>query len=390
MTGASRPIHVWLVAGEESGDQLGASLMRGLKARAGSDSLHFAGVGGHAMEAEGLKSLFPLADVAVIGFTAILARFPMLYKRVHATVDACVAANPDVLVIIDSPEFTHQVAKRVRQRAPTVPIVDYVSPSVWAWRPGRAPKMRAYVDHILALLPFEPATHERLGGPPCTYVGHPLIERVTELRPAPGERKPVGEGPFNLLVLPGSRRTEITRLMAPFGEALGLVHERSPHPLNIVLPAVSHLKNEIEEAAKSWPVKPTIVHGEAAKWAAFRSAHAALAASGTVTLELALAGIPMAVGYRVSKLEEKLRFLINVPSIVLANLVLGENVIPEFIQWDCTPEKLSEAVVPLLGDTTKRRQQVEAFHRLDALMIDPAESASERSARIVLEMAQRA
>jgi lipid-A-disaccharide synthase len=365
--------------------------MRGLKARAGSDRLHFAGVGGHAMEAEGLKSLFPLADVAVIGLTAILARFPTLYKRVHATVDACVAAKPDVLVIIDSPEFTHQVAKRVRQRAPAIPIIDYVSPSVWAWRPGRAPKMRAYVDHILALLPFEPAAHERLGGPPCTYVGHPLIERVTELRPAPGERKPVGEeGPFNLLVLPGSRRTEITRLMAPFGEALGLVHERSPHPLNIVLPAVSHLKNEIEEAVKSWPVKPTIVHGEAAKWAAFRSAHAALAASGTVTLELALAGVPMAVGYRVSKLEEKLRFLINVPSIVLANLVLGENAIPEFIQWDCTPEKLSDAVVPLLSDTTERRQQVEAFHRLDALMIDPAESASERSARIVLEMAQRA
>jgi lipid-A-disaccharide synthase len=385
-----RALHVWLVAGEESGDQLGASLMRGLKARAGEGALRFSGVGGHAMEAEGLKSLFPLADVAVMGFTAILARFPTLYKRVHATVDAAVAANPDILVIIDSPEFTHQVAKRVRKRAPSIPIVDYVSPSVWAWRPGRAAKMRAYVDHILALLPFEPAAHERLGGPPCTYVGHPLVERVNSLRPAPGERTPVGSGPFKLLVLPGSRRTEITRLMEPFGETVRRLSEVSPQPLEVVLPAVPHLAADIEEAAKVWAVKPRIVHGEEAKWAAFRAAHGALAASGTVTLELALAGVPMVVGYRLSRLEEQITRFIKAHSIVLANLVLAENVVPEFIQDACNPETLASTLLPLMTDTPERRRQIEAFERLDGLMIDPAESASDRSARIVLEMARRA
>jgi lipid-A-disaccharide synthase len=387
---AERALHVWLVAGEESGDQLGASLMRGLKARVGEGALRFSGVGGHAMEGEGLKSLFPLADVAVMGFTAILARFPTLYKRVHATVDAAVAANPDILVIIDSPEFTHQVAKRVRKRAPSIPIVDYVSPSVWAWRPGRAAKMRAYVDHILALLPFEPAAHERLGGPPCTYVGHPLVERVSRLRPAPGERAAVGSGPFKLLVLPGSRRTEITRLMEPFGETVRRLRDVSPQPLEVMLPAVAHLAADIEEAAKAWPVKPQIVHGEEAKWAAFRSAHGALAASGTVTLELALAGVPMVVGYRLSRLEEQITRFIKAHSIVLANLVLAENVVPEFIQDACNPETLASTLLPLMTDTPERRRQIEAFERLDGLMIDPAESASERSARIVLEMARRA
>jgi lipid-A-disaccharide synthase len=386
---SARPLHIWLVAGEESGDQLGASLMRGLKTRAGEGALRFEGVGGHAMEGEGLKSLFPLEDVAVMGFTAILARFPTLYKRVHATVDAVVASRPDILVIIDSPEFTHQVAKRVRKRAPEIPIIDYVSPSVWAWRPGRAAKMRTYVDHILALLPFEPAAHERLGGPPCTYVGHPLVERVKLLRPAPGERAPLGSGPVQLLVLPGSRRTEITRLMEPFGETLRLLAERSPHPIEAALPAVPHLAAAIEEAASSWAVKPTIVHGEDAKWAAFRHAHGALAASGTVTLELALSQVPMVVGYRLSRLEEQITRLITAHSVVLANLVLAENIVPEFIQDTCTPEILTAALLPLLSDTPERRRQTEAFERLDGLMISADESASERSARIVMEMARK-
>ncbi|MFL5200761.1 MAG: lipid-A-disaccharide synthase, partial [Microvirga sp.] len=182
-----KPLTIWIVSGEESGDQLGAKLMRSLKARFGGERLRFGGVGGHAMGKEGLKSLFPLEEIAVMGFSAVIARLPSILKRIRFTADAAVAANPDMLIIIDSPDFTHRVAKAVRQRAPQIPIIDYVSPSVWAWRPGRASKMRAYVDHLLALLPFEPAAHRRLGGPPTTYVGHPLIERLAEIRPAPGE-----------------------------------------------------------------------------------------------------------------------------------------------------------------------------------------------------------
>jgi lipid-A-disaccharide synthase len=380
-----RPLLIWLVAGEESGDQLGAKLMRALKAACGDRGVTFAGVGGHAMQGEGLKVLFPVSDIAMMGIGAVVAHLPRLVQRVYSAVNAIVAAQPDAVVIIDSPEFTHAVAKRVRRRLPSLPIVNYVSPSVWAWRPGRARRMRAYVDHVLALKPFEPEAHERLGGPPCTYVGHPLIERLAELRPGSGERPPLHEDPLNLLVLPGSRRSEISRLMEPFGATLGLLAARFPRPLHVVVPTVAHLADEIQAGTRGWPVPAEVVRGEAAKYGAFRKAHAALAASGTVTLELALSGVPMVVAYKVSKLEEQLKYLIKVPSIVLANLILGDNVIPERVQWDCTPDKLAEALLPLLDDTPERQRQVEAFARLDQLMSIGEEAPSERAARLVRE-----
>ena len=382
----TKPLTIWIVSGEESGDQLGAKLMRALKVRLGADRLRFGGVGGHAMAREGLESLFPLEDIAVMGFSAVIARLPAILKRIRLTADAVVAAKPDMLVIVDSPDFTHRVAKAVRARAPQIPIVDYVSPSVWAWRPGRALKMRAYVDHLLALLPFEPEAHRRLGGPPTTYVGHPLIERLAEIRPKAGERGEMERAPLKLLVLPGSRRSEVGRLMEPFGAALALLMDRSPRPFEVTVPAVPHLVEEIRVRAETWSLKPRIVEGEAAKWAAFRSADAALAASGTVTLELGLSGVPMVVAYRVSKIEEVLKYLIKAPSIVLTNLVLGENVIPELIQWDCTPEKLADALLPLFSDTPERRRQVEAFRRMDELMRIGDEAPSERAARIVEEV----
>lgn len=380
---------IFLVAGEESGDQLGARLMRSLRNRA-TEPLAFSGVGGHAMAREGFASLFPLEDIAVMGLSAVLGRLRILMERINRTADAAIAADPDILVIIDSPDFTHRVAKRVRRRAPHIPIIDYVSPSVWAWRPGRAKKMRAYIDHLMAILPFEPEVHRKLGGPECTYVGHPLIERLDELRPAAGERAALGEGRKKLLVLPGSRRSEISRLMEPFGEAVGLVSQRLAEEFEIIIPAVSHLADEIVERAEKWPMKPTIVHGEAAKWAAFRSSHAALAASGTVTLELALSGVPMTVGYRVSKLEEQFRYFIKVPSIVLANLVLQQNAVPELIQQDCTPIKIADALLPLLQDGEERQQQIAAFaKKLDVLMEIGEELPSERAARIVAEAMRR-
>lgn len=382
-----KPLNIWIVSGEESGDQLGSKLMRALKKRLGPERLSFGGVGGHAMEAEGLKSLFPLEDIAVMGIVAVIGRLPTVLNRIRITADAVVAANPDLLVIIDSPDFTHRVAKAVRKRAPHIPVVDYVSPSVWAWRPGRAVKMRAYVDHLLALLPFEPDAHKRLGGPPTTYVGHPLIERVGEFRPAEDERHLQKEGPVNLLVLPGSRRSEVSRLLDIFGATLTLLQKRSPRPFEVTIPAVPHLAQTIREGTASWSVQPRIVEGEAAKWQAFRSADAALAASGTVTLELGLSGIPLVVAYKVSKIEEMiLRPLIKAQSIVLTNLVLGENAIPEFIQDDCTPETLAATLLPLLSDTPERRGQEAALQRLDELMRIGNEMPSERAARIVDEV----
>ena len=380
MGDAARALRVFIVAGEHSGDHLGAGLIRALRERV--PALSLSGVGGDAMVAEGLRPLFPLSDIAVMGFVPVLARLPRLLRRIRETADAAVAAKPDVMVIVDSPDFTHRVARRVRALAPSVPVVDYVSPTVWAWRPGRAPAMRAYVDHLLALLPFEPEAHRRLGGPPCTYVGHPLIERLDALRPTPAEA--AARARPTLLVLPGSRRSEVGRLTAVFGKAVGRVAEGVPG-LDVVLPAVADRAEEIRARVASWPVAPRLVTGEAAKLAAFRSARAALAASGTVTLELALSGVPMAVAYRVSPLETWLRFVVKVPSIVLPNLILGDNAIPEFLQGACTADALAAALLPLLGDTPARAAQVAAFARLDAAMrIAPGSTPSAEAARVVL------
>jgi lipid-A-disaccharide synthase len=373
---------IFLVAGEESGDQLGAKLMRSLRERAGAGALHFEGVGGHRMAGEGLESLFPLDEIAVMGLSAVVPRIPAILKRIALTADAVLRSKPDALVIIDSPDFTHRVARRVRMRDPSIPIIDYVSPSVWAWRPGRAKAMRSYVDHVLALLPFEPDAHRGLAGPPTTYVGHPLIERLDELRPAPGERIRIGDGPIRCLVLPGSRRSEVSRLMEPFGEALSALKDAGV-PLQVTIPAVERLASEITDRAKIWSVPVTIARGEDVKWAAFRSAQVALAASGTVTLELALSGIPMVVAYKVTPIEWFLRFLVTVPSVVLANLVLGANIIPELLQDECTGEKLAGALLPLMRDTPERSRQQEAFRRLDELMTIGDETPSGRAARLV-------
>ena len=378
------PLRLAIVAGEHSGDQLGFKLMRALRAATGGD-VEFLGVGGEAMEAEGLTSLFPISDIAVMGVLPVLARLPTLLARIRQTAEAIVAAKPDGLVIIDSPDFTHRVAKRVRAALPDLRVVDYVSPSVWAWRPGRARKMRAYVDCVLALLPFEPAAHERLGGPRCVYVGHPLIERLEELRPSPEEAARRETEPPVVLVLPGSRRSIVGRVMDDYGAALDLLQQRAG-PLEIVLPTLPHIEAEVRARSANWRVRPRIVLGEAAKFAAFREARAALASSGTVTLELALSGVPMVGAYKVSKLEEQLKYLISVSSILLPNLILEERAIPELVQADCTPEKLAGGLAPLLAEGPSCAAQVEALGRLDARMaLEGGEAPSARAARVVLE-----
>jgi lipid-A-disaccharide synthase len=373
---------VFIAVGEESGDQLGFKLMRALKAASPAEIV-FTGVGGAAMQAEGLASVFPMSDIAVMGFAAILPRLPVLLRRIDDAARACIATRPDTLVIIDSPDFTHRVARKVRRVLPGLPIIDYVSPSVWAWRPGRARKMRAYVDEVLALLPFEPEAHRRLGGPRCTYVGHPLSERLDELRPNASEARARETSPPMLLLLPGSRRSEIDRLMPVFGAALERV-TTSFGPVDPVLPAVTRHAARVEVLAKAWPVRPRIVGGEAAKFAAFRRARAALAASGTVSLELALAQVPMVIAYKMAKWEEVIaRRLVQVSTIVLPNLILGEKAVPEFIQADCTAEALAQTLAPLLTAGPERSAQLAAFGRLGAEMTPqgmspPSEGAAAR------------
>jgi lipid-A-disaccharide synthase len=339
------------------------------------------------MLAEGLQPLVPIREFALMGWLEPIRHLPALYRYIQDVARAAAALKPDVLVIIDSPALTHRIAQRVRRRAPTVPIVDYVSPSVWAWRPGRARAMRSYVDHVLALLPFEPDVHARLGGPPCSYVGHPLIEQVGDLRPGPQEAARRGAEPPVVLVLPGSRVREVRYHMGVFGETLDRVRDACGE-ITAVLPTIPRLAEQVRAASAQWRVRPQIIVDAAEKAAAFRTARAALTKSGTVTLELALAGIPMVAGYKFPLLDEMIgRMVVRVPSIILANLILGENVVPEFLQYHCTPANLAASLQPLLGDTAERRRQTEAFARLDGIMEIGRGSPSDRAAQIVLRYA---
>jgi lipid-A-disaccharide synthase len=380
----AKHLSVFLIAGEPSGDVLGAALMRALRGRA--EQVRFAGVGGPAMEREGFATLLPLGDIAVMGVLPVLKRLPNLLAAICKVADAVVAANPDVLVIIDSPDLTHRVARRVRHARPDLPIVDYVSPSVWAWRPGRARRMRGYIDHVLALLPFEPGIYERLGGPACTYVGHPLIEQIKALRPNAEDMRQRERSRPILLVMPGSRESEIRRLMPVFGAAITTIDD----PLEIILPTLPNLEPLVRLAAASWPRRPRIVVGRDETYAAMRVARAALVASGTATLELAVACVPMAVGYRVSFVEELVaRLLLLTDNIALPNLILGRRAVPELLQPDCAARNLAAALRPLIAGGVERDAQLLALTEVAARMRTDAIAPSARAAEIIEKIARR-
>ncbi len=386
---AGMTLDVFLVAAESSADALGAGFMRAL---ASKQAASFRGVGGPRMTAAGLISLYSADDLVTIGFGTVIAKLPTLLRRMRETVEAIVAHPPDVLVLIDAPDFTHRIAARVRRRLPRLPIVKYVSPTVWVWRPGRARAMRPSIDLVLALLPFEPDVHRQLGGPQCVYVGHSLLEHLKDLRPSPDEERLRQASPPLVLALPGSRTHEIERLAGVFGDTLGMV-ARTCGPLDIALPTMPHLVPLLTELVSHWPIQPRIIVDEADKYAAFRRARAAIAASGTVTLELALAGVPSVAAYRIPVIEElmfrlmvKVHPVVQVHSVILANLVLGEFAIPEFLQRRCTPETIAPALADIIGDTSSRKRQLEAFKRIEAILGADGSDPSDRAAQAVLDL----
>jgi lipid-A-disaccharide synthase len=341
---------IFLVAGEASGDHLGALLMRALHAQA--PHVGMSGVGGPQMAREGLVSLFPIEDLAVMGLLPVLARLPRLARRLDETVRAILADPPDCLVLIDAPDFTHRVARRLRKTAPNLPIVDYVCPTVWAWRPGRAKRMRAYVDHVLALLPFEPEAMAGLGGPPCDYVGHPLIEHLHELAPEPSASN-------TLLVLPGSREAEARRMTPLYGEVVARLRREFPD-LEVAIPLAPAVADIVQSECAGWSVAPRFL-AQQDKFAAFRKARAALVTSGAATLELALAQVPMAIAYKVAPLESLLRPLVRLDYFGLPNLILrcaaDDLAAPEFFQDRATPEAIAKALSALLRDGAARETQ---------------------------------
>ncbi|RFC62411.1 lipid-A-disaccharide synthase [Fulvimarina endophytica] len=376
------------ITGEPSGDRIGADLIRHLKIRLGDD-LELFGLGGEAMRAEGLDSLFDIDELSIIGVGAILARLPQLMRRVSSTAKAVIEAEPDLLVVIDSPTFSHRIAKRLRAARPHIPIVNYVPPTVWAWREGRAAKMRPYIDHAICTFPFEPAVYERLNGPPATYVGHPIVKEP-HLRPLLArDLKEKPASPPELLILPGSRRGEISRLLSDFGATFERLREMEPG-LEATIATLPRHRARIETEVAIWRHRPAIVTGEAEKWAAFARADAALAASGTVSLELALAGVPMALAYKLDAVGYRFRHLVTAWTTALPNFIVGHPLVAEHFHETVRPEHLARRIQRLITDTPERRAQIEGFRTIrERMAID--RSPGEAAAEIIVEvMGERA
>jgi len=347
---------VFLIAGENSGDALGASLMRALKDKTQGE-VRFAGVGGPEMTAEGLSSLFPMQDLAVMGVFEVVPKLPTLLRRMGETADEIERLKPDVLITIDAPDFCFRVIKKIKARGLRLPIVHYVAPSVWAWRPGRAAKVAKFLDHLLCLLPFEPPYFHAVGLD-ATFVGHPVVTRhIDEAGGAAfRSRHAIGAETKVMCVLPGSRGGEVERLLEVFGDAVQRLHAHIPD-LVVVIPAVAHLHDKIAQTVSTWAV-PTYVVGQDEKAEAYVASDAALAASGTVTLELAMAGVVHVIGYRVNALTALLgRLLIKSPYANLINICLQREAVPEFIQGQCTADNLAQELERLLTDEGARAAQ---------------------------------
>ncbi len=380
----TKPLTLMLVCGEPSGDQLGGQLMEGLKA-VGGGGLIITGVGGRAMEAQGLRTLFALDDTAVMGLREVVPKIPVILRRVREAADFALRTKPDAVVLIDSPDFTHRIAQRLKKVDPSIRTINYVAPQVWASRAYRARKMARYFDLVLALLPFEAPFLEKYGVR-AEFVGHPVTERVSKIRDGAKLRARLGieaNAPL-LVVLPGSRTNEIRFLLPVFRETVARLSRMIPELVS-VLPTVPHVSSRVHAGTGDWPVPLHILECEDDKFAAFDAANAALAASGTVTTELALSRTPMVVAYRAGALTFVLaRPLFRLRYFTLVNLLLDRRAVPEFLQGQARPDVLASELAKLLTDKRAAARQVADLERAASSLGEGAERASIRAARAII------
>jgi len=383
----NRAPFLFIVTGEPSGDALGGRLIAALRQRAGGN-LRIAGIGGECMRDEGLESLVPLNDLAIMGVAEVLPRAPVILRRVRQTVAAIRTLRPDALVTIDSSGFSWRIAHQLRSNGESLPIIHYVAPMVWAWRAGRARRMARWYDHLMTLLPFEPPYFERVGLP-CCYVGHPVLESGADSGDGGRFRAAHGLAEHDLLitVLPGSRGAEVARLLPIFGAALTRLKELIG-PYRVVVPTVGTVAATVTKAVRRWPGSPITVRQPAEKYDAFAASRAALAASGSVALELAMAKLPMVVGYRLNPVTEKfLDRVLKVRQVNLVNLLLDKPLVCELLGPRCTPERLAAAVAELTRDervrTAHRQGYDEVVQRLTAGGVSPSLRAADQILEIV-------
>jgi lipid-A-disaccharide synthase len=383
---ATAPL-IFVVAGEPSGDELGGALIGALRRRT-RGNLRIAGVGGERMREAGVTSLVPLEDLAVIGVAEVLPRAPLILRRVRETVAAVRALRPDGIVTIDSSGFSWRIAHRLRRRGAQMPLIHYVAPMVWAWRGGRARRMARWYDHVMTLLPFEPPYFERVGLS-CSWVGHPVVESGADRGNAARFRSAHGLGAEELLItaLPGSRTGEVRRLLPVFAAAITrLVGEIGS--LRVVVPTVATVADAVRGAVRDWPGNPIVVRRPEEKYDAFAASRAALAASGSVALELAMARLPMVVAYRLNPLTEALLdHVLKVRQVNLVNLILGEPLVDELLRQRCAPDELAAAVLRLIRDERVRAAHQagydEAVRRLGAGGVAPSLRAADKVLEIV-------
>ena len=375
----SKSIRIYFVVGEESGDALGEKLINAFEKQ--SHKIEPMGLAGPRMMAKGVESLFDISELSVMGISAVASKLPSLLRRIRETTKDVIDKKPDVLLLIDSPEFSYRVAKKVRKKLPDVKIVKYVAPTVWAWRPGRAKKIKPYIDHIMAILPFEPELLKSLDGPDATYVGHPLASEMPSI--SIKSKKKCSEVP-KLLVLPGSRRGELKLMLPVIRDTLKALKDRG-NELEILLPAVDKLADEIGEKIRSWEVKPKLVVGEDAKIEAFKQADLALATSGTVILELALYKVPMISIYKLDRLMMQVRHMITAWTTALPNLIADYPVVPERLNENAHPQHLARMLERLMLDGEERAVQLKGFDKI-AKKLENEKPGAEVAAEKIIEL----
>jgi lipid-A-disaccharide synthase len=372
---------IYLIAGEPSGDRLGAALMAGLRLLA--PTVRFVGIGGPLMQAEGMKSLFPMEELSVMGIAEILPKYRHLKRRIAEAAADVLREAPEALITIDSPDFCLRVARIVKPVRPDITTIHYVAPSVWAWRPGRAAKMAPVIDHVLALLPFEPPYMQR-AGMTCDFVGHPVVAEPL----GQADRIDRGTGPV-ILALPGSRRGEVTRLAPVIGEMLGHVKARHPQ-VQVLLPTLESIAPLVRDLSRAWPVQPQIVLEKDQKRDAFAAADVAIAASGTVSLELAANDCPMVIAYKMHPLTMWLmRRAALVDTVTLVNLVSETRAVPEFLGPDCQARTIAPALLRLLEGGAEREAQKTAMAVTMTRLGKGGEAPGVRAAQSVLEAIAR-
>ena len=353
-----KSLRVYFVVGEDSGDALGEKLLDAFDSL--SHDVEPMGLAGNRMKAKGVETLFDISELSVMGISAVASRLPSLLKRIRQTAKDIVEKKPDVLLLIDSPEFSYRVARKVRKQLPQVKIIKYVAPTVWAWRPGRAKKIKPYIDHIMAILPFEPDLLEKLGGPDATYVGHPLASEMPSITTK--SKKKCADIP-KLIVLPGSRKGELKLMMPVIRDTLKILKDRG-NKFEVILPAVARLEDDIREQIKSWEVKSNVVSGEDAIILAFKEADLALATSGTVILELALYKVPMISIYKLDRIMMQVRHMIMAWTTALPNLIADYPVVPERLNENAHPEHLARMLERLMMDGEERAAQLKGFDKI--------------------------